>query len=195
MKTDILLKSTLVPALLFILQAAAYGSALDVSTIISEVSRHRQDTVMFTEEKHFSFLDQPLFTKGILHYQPPDGLIREVIEPEKSKIIIAGNQLTVVNDAGKKRSLNISDQPQAKLFVDTFLATILGRTETIHKLFRGSVEGSTKRWTIHLIPRDDALAALIDKVILRGRDSRIESIETREVGGDYSLMRLSYDAP
>lgn len=164
----------------------------NINCLISSLAVKENTQVRFVEEKHFSFMEENLTSSGTLYYQYPDVLIREVLEPKKQRFIVKGTCLTMEQE-GKKRSIEINDYPQIRIFVDTFRATLAGDMQTIQQLFVTQLSGNQESWTLSFSPRDKELLAQVEKIILQGREKRLWSIETKGKNSDYSVMHLNYD--
>lgn len=168
------------------------GGDWNLNALMTGLAVKKNAQVRFVEEKHFSFMEENLTSSGVLYYQYPDVLIREVLEPKKQRIVVKGMHLTL-EQGGKKRSIDISDYPQIRIFVDTFRATLAGDMKTIQELFDVQLYGNRESWTLSFLPRDKELLDQVEKIILQGRGKRLWSIETKGKNGDYSVMHLNYD--
>jgi len=164
----------------------------NLATLMATIAVQKEARVRFVEEKHFSFMDQDLVSFGMLYYQPPDMLTREVYKPEKQRFVVKGMHLTM-EENDESRTVDLSEYPQARIFIDAFRATLMGDIEMLRQLFTVTLEGDAQQWTMWLRPHDAAMSRLVTEILLRGREDRLQNIETRESDGDYSLMRLEYD--
>ena len=168
------------------------GGDWNLNCLMTGLAVKKNTQVRFVEEKHFSFMEENLTSSGVLYYQYPDVLIREVLEPKKQRFVVEGMHLTL-EQGGKKRSIDISDYPQIRIFVDTFRATLAGDMKTIQQLFDAQLSGNRESWTLSFSPRDKELLDQVEKIILQGRGKRLWSIETKGGNGDNSVMHLKYD--
>jgi hypothetical protein len=168
------------------------GEDWNLNRLLTGLAVKKNTQVRFVEEKHFSFMEKKLTSSGILYYQYPDVLIREILEPEKQRYVVNGMHL-IMEQGGWKRSIDISEYPQIRVFVDTFRATLAGDIKTIHQLFVAQLSGNQESWTLSFSPRNKDLSDQVEKIVLKGEVGRLWSIETREHNGDYSIMHLKYD--
>jgi len=169
------------------------GAAWNLEQLMTLMTGEAVYRIEYREEKHFSFLEQNLSSRGILYFQPPDTLVREVLEPEPVRYTITGPIMQVeAKDAGR-REINLAEYPEAYVFIATFQAVLTGDLNTLKKYYRIDLEGSRAVWHLRLVPLDAKVAGLVESVVLSGSRGRVKQIRTMEQGGDFSLMILAND--
>ncbi len=108
----------------------------------------------FREEKQLTLLKEPLVSVGSLFYSKPGSMLRRVEAPIRSRTLVRDDQLTI-DGPGGRRSMQLSQNPAVRVFVDTFrmlLAGDLAALRGIHEIeFEGSSAGC-EDWRLRLRP-------------------------------------------
>ena len=197
MKCKLFVQGITAGSLLFLLAATTFGqesgSAWNLEQLMTLMTSEAVYRIEYREEKHFSFLEQNLSSRGILLFQPPDTLVREVQAPEPVRYTITGSIMQVEEKDGGRREINLAEHQQAYVFIATFQAVLTGDLTTLKKYYRMDLEGSRSVWHLRLVPLDAEVAGLVESVVLSGSHGRVKQIRTMEQGGDFSLMILSND--
>jgi len=151
----------------------------------------------YTEEKHIDMLDVPITRYGRLVYGAPDRL---EWHQKQSSFIVRGSEVTIRN-GDSSRSLPLDQVPRARVFIDSFRATLSGDLALLREHYALDYEpGEAGHWQIRLEPRDAALRQFITRIRLDGKGDRLVSVHVDENSGDWSVMKLEtvrqeYHAP
>jgi len=150
----------------------------------------------FAEVRRSDVLRAPLELKGTLHYRRPDLLERRVSSPYQEITRIEAGRVTIENPArGRPQSYSLAALPAALAFAEGLRATLAGDLAALERHYRVTLEGGRAAWTLHLAPRDPALAAAVAGVRLEGSAARIARMEVEETTGDRVTMLLSDHQP
>ena len=76
-------------------------------------------------------------------------------------------------------------------FVESFRATLAGDQEALKRFYSISLEGSSEQWLLTMHPIEAKMKNFISEIRITGSLAQIHTIETREKGGDYSVMTIS----
>jgi len=177
---------------LLALAAATPGAAQDRSTLarlLSAFSSMDGLTARFTETKRIALLAAPLESEGVVHFAPPDRLLRRVTSPSPSAILLSGRHLTMVSN-GDREELDLAEQPVVEGFVDTFRHVLAGDREALERTYRIHLEGDFDDWRLTLRPRDEILRRFLRVMELRGSGGTIASMRMVEQNGDETLTEF-----
>jgi hypothetical protein len=143
----------------------------------------------FEETKRMVLLNGPLVRKGTLDYVRPDRLTMRVDSPYYEKLDIAGDTLTLERRSGVSK-VALASQPQLAAWVESLRATLAGDAKALTAHFDVRIEGAIGDWRMTLVPRDAALASVVSRVSIVGRDAEVVRFELDEVKGDSSRVEI-----
>ncbi|WP_220479094.1 LolA-related protein [Marilutibacter spongiae] len=156
----------------------------DVDWVLARIVRPAPARTPFLELRGSALLKAPLRITG--EYRRPDGdtLVREVQAPYRETTTIAGGEIVIEREGRGPRRFSMSRAPELAGLQSGFGALLGGDRLELERHYRVTVDGSRRQWTLHLVPRDAAVAARLSDVRLRGRGAELRCIESRPVGGD-----------
>ena len=96
-------------------------------------------------------------------------------------------------EAHQKRTLSLQNYPAVWAFVESFRSTLAGDITTLNRFYHVTLEGRPKQWLLILRPIDAQIKNLVSEIRISGSLEQINTIETREAGGDYSVMNIRKD--
>jgi hypothetical protein len=144
----------------------------------------------FRETKRLELLREPLSSSGVLHFAPPDRLVRRVEEPVASTLLVVGDTVTI-RGAGGDWSMDLGVHPAVRSFVDGFRLILRGDLAALHEVyaveFEAADEGVDGDWRIRLVPRSEALRRVVSSIALRGSGSGVRELRLVEANGDETL--------
>jgi len=147
-------------------------------------------TMRFQEQKQLGILEQALTDSGILHFIPPDTLIRKMDGPSETTYRIDGNQLNISKGGQIIRQLDLQSNPQLAGFAITLRALLKADIPTLERQYELKLTGSEVSWKLQLTPRDDLVTRIIERISISGQNRQIRFIDIYERGGDHSHMAL-----
>lgn len=170
----------------------------------------------FESRQDIALLVMPLHSSGRLYFEPPDRMVRETDQPGRSKVVVLGERVAIRDETGT-RSFDFAVSPAAKGLVENLMVVLRGDLAELRRRFevsyttgqtssgqtvppRATLEGSTRetgeslnasRWVLALVPRERAVRALIDEIVIEGGSGRLEAMTTRESNGDSTRTEFS----
>lgn len=167
--------SALAPAL------AAPEDAVDPDWILSRLARPVPSRTPFVELRDSRLLKAPLRVSGT--YRRPDAatLVREVASPYAETTTLRAGE-AVIERGGKARRFSLSRVPELAGLQASFGALLSGDGDRLRRHYTVSSEGSRGHWRLLLEPRDAALAARVERIVLHGRGSELRCIESIPAG-------------
>jgi hypothetical protein len=145
----------------------------------------------YTETIEVSLLTQAMTTRGHLHYEAPDRIVKT--DSRGESIRIEGNRL-LIEDASGLREVAITDFVALEHLVVALRATFSGDLEALRSryelAFRPADEGVEGRWSLSLRPRERRLFQILAQIEIGGRGETIDRIELQEPNGDRRVLRM-----
>ena len=185
--------SILVGAVLIfvVLAHPASGSGWTVETLIGLIKDQREASIAFEEATYSSLLTEPVMSRGILKFDPPDKLEKLVTTPSLERYVVEGDRVTFESERrGVKRTVSLEDYPALRSFVEAFRASLTGDVVQLRKVYEVTMDGSRGKWTLLLRPRELSGKSVVDYILLAGSGGRIAKIAIRSPDGDRSVMTL-----
>jgi Outer membrane lipoprotein carrier protein LolA-like len=158
------------------------------------LARVKSASAQFVERKTLRVLDTPLVSSGTLLYVAPDQVEKITVLPERERLAISGDKLTIEAGASDRpRTLSLTNAPEIAAFVESIRATLAGDLPALDRFYRVELAGGPASWKLDLIPRAEKLAQLVRRIRISGSGEKITAVETDEADGDRSEMSVAED--
>ncbi len=145
----------------------------------------------FREEKRIALMRVPSVSEGTLHYARPRRLIRRVMSPSASVVLIDGDQLAM-SEGGRVERIDLSSQPLVRSFVDTFSQLLAGERAWIERTYQVTYSpGEAGRWTMTLAPKSEPLNRFLREIRFEGHGVALDRMIMSEVNGDITTTTFS----
>lgn len=133
----------------------------------------------FVELRGSALLKAPLRIEG--EYQRPraDTLVREVRAPYAETTTIRAGEVVLARAGKAPRRFALARAPELAGLQASFGALLAGDRPLLERHYRLATQGTRQQWTLVLMPKDQALAARVRDITLRGRGAELRCIETR----------------
>ena len=176
-------------ALLILPASLPAFAAWDLAQLMDLLAQTKSGRARFVETRHLAVLDKPLVASGEMSFVAPDRLEKRTDKPRAESVRLDKDRLTV--ERGKQQtSVDIANQPLAQAFVASVRAALTGDRATLEKHYGLHLAGEREQWTLTLLPNEQAVAALVQRITIKGQRNRILSIDTLQADGDRSLLTL-----
>ena len=186
--------SSLIGGAGFVLVALALdasGATWTVEMLVELIKDQREASVAFEEATYSSLLIEPVMSRGVLKFDPPERLEKIVTTPSRERYVVEGDRVTFESERkGVKRTVSLEDYPALRSFVEAFRSSLTGDLVQLRKVYEVSMDGSREKWTLLLRPREPSGRAVVDYILLAGSGGRIATIAIRAPDGDRSVMTL-----
>ncbi len=169
--------------------AAAWAAPEAFDQLLALLAQREHGHVSFTEVHTLSMLKEPLTSSGELFYAAPDHLEKRTLQPTPESLVLEHGVLSVQR-GHRTRVLELADHPEAAPFVESIRATLAGDRGALERYFDVDFEGDVEHWTLHLKPKDPAVARSITDITLKGERAVIATIAIRQSDGDHSLITI-----
>ena len=175
--------------LLLALLAFPACAAFDVGQLMTDLARHKGGKAKFVEKKYLSVLDKPLVSTGEMTYTAPDRLEKRTLTPKPETLLLDKEMLSIERDK-QKLTINLGNQPEALAFVDSIRGTLSGNRAALEKNYLLHLAGTTDKWVLTLLPSEQKIAALVQRITISGSRNQIRSIEYLQADGDRAVMSI-----
>jgi outer membrane lipoprotein-sorting protein len=176
-------------ALLLLGLALPAFAAFDVAQLMNDLARHKGGTAKFVEKKYIALLDRPVVSTGELTYSAPDRLEKRTLTPKPETLRLDKDLLSIEREK-QKLSINLASQPEALAFVDSLRGTLNGNRAALEKNYLLHLSGNSEKWVLTLLPSEQKIAALVQRITVSGSRDHIRSIEYLQADGDRSLLLI-----
>ena len=168
----------------------ALAAELTLESILQRIGGKSSREAEFTERKYLALLDAPVESSGVLRYVAPDRLERITRQPVKESMRLEGDLLVLERD-GRTRTASAAQFPGVAALVGSLRDILAGDAGALRQRYKVVVQGDAARWQVDLLPSDSDMAKLVSRITLRGREDRLEEVETLQADGDRSVMTLT----
>lgn len=182
----------LAPIVLGLVLATASPAVLaawDIQQLMDSLAQHRSSQASFVEKKTIAMLERPVESSGQLFYTAPDHLEKRTLKPKPESMVIDGGDLLIERGRQKHR-LQLQVYPELAAFIDSIRGTLAGDRQALERNYQLSLEGTAERWILQLLPRDDKMLAVVQRIRITGARDQVRSIEITQADGDSSLMSI-----
>lgn len=172
--------------LTFSLQALA---AYDIGQLMNDLARNKGGRAKFVEKKFLAVLDKPLVATGEMTYTAPDRLEKRTLTPKPETMLLEKDSLTLERE-NQKLTINLASQPEALAFIDSIRGTLSGNRAALERNYGLHLSGSAEKWTLTLLPSDQKIASLVQRITVSGNRGQVRQIEYLQADGDRSLLAI-----
>jgi hypothetical protein len=162
--------------------------------LMATLARVKSASAQFVERKTLRVLDAPLVSSGTLLYVAPNQVEKITVLPERERIAISGNKLTIEGGTSERpRTLSLANAPEIAGFVEAIRATLAGDLPALERFYHVELAGGPAAWNLDLAPRAEKLGQLVRRIRISGSGDKITAVETDEADGDRSEMSVAED--
>ena len=165
-------------------------AAFDIAELMNDLAQYKGGRAKFVEKKYIALLDKPVIATGEMNYIAPDRLEKRTLTPKPELLILDKDTLTLEREK-QKLTINLANQPEALAFVDSIRGTLSGNRAALEKNYLLHLAGSAEKWELTLLPSDQKIATLIQRITVAGRKNQIVSIEYLQADGDRSVLLIT----
>ena len=169
--------------------ASAAAGPFNLEQLTQLLASKRSGEATFVEKREVSVLDRTVMTSGRLSFEAPDTFVRENLKPQRERVAVVGNMLTM-SRGDRSRSVALDSLPEASVIIEAIRGTLTGNRDALQKLFETSVSGNAERWSLELVPRDVRLRAQVATVRVSGRQAEVREMLVVMPDGDRSTMTI-----
>ena len=169
--------------------APAAAAGFDLEQLTQLLASKRSGEASFVEKREVSVLDRTVMTSGRLSFEAPDSFVRENLKPQRERVAVVGNMLTM-SRGDRTRSVALDSLPEASVIIEAIRGTLTGNRDALQKFFDATVSGNAAQWSLELVPRDARLRTQVATVRVSGRQAEVREMLVVMPDGDRSTMTI-----
>jgi len=169
--------------LLLAAAAAADPGPATLEALMAGMARAAGVRAEYREVKEMALLSAPIETRGVLHFIPPDRMLRRTLEPQVSALLVDGRRVEY-RDASGSAPVDLSADPSAREFIDNFTTIFRGDLPALREKYEVRFEAEPPRWRLVLEPRDALLRRFVASLTLEGEGETMREMRMVEQDGD-----------
>ena len=164
-------------------------AAYDIGQLMNDLARNKGGRAKFVEKKFLAVLDKPLVATGEMTYTAPDRLEKRTLTPKPETMLLEKDSLTLEREK-QKLTINLASQPEALAFIDSIRGTLSGNRAALERNYGLHLAGTADKWTLTLLPSDQKIAALVQRITVSGSRGQVRQIEYLQADGDRSQLTI-----
>jgi hypothetical protein len=172
-----------------VVTAASGAEGWGIGPLMDELAQHSSGRARFVEKRYLAVLDGPLVSSGELSFIAPDKLEKSTLRPEPELIRLDGD--SVVIERGRQHlAFDLGDHPELGALIESLRATLSGNRRALDRHYMVTLSGTSEKWSLVLVPRDERVKTVIARVVLSGKAGQVLELEYDQADGDRSLMTI-----
>ena len=169
--------------------AAEEADAAQLDALLARMADTRGVSAEFLERREVALLVEPLESRGVLYFVPPDRMARFTSAPAFSALVSDGGALTF-RESRDAPETDLSSSPMAAAFVENFMAVFSGDRDRLERFYTATLQAADEDWELVLVPRGKPLSRFIASVSLRGDRGGMRELAVQETDGDRTVTRF-----
>lgn len=141
--------------------------AFDLSQLASQLNQTSTISGNFEQLKYLNGFPKPLKTHGIFTFWADHGIVWETQKPFASKIVLTPSRLESINNY-QHQTFSTENNPHLALINHLLIDLMQGDIKEIEKYFDIAVSGKANQWTMSLIPMDQNIKVIFEKITIKG---------------------------
>lgn len=182
--------ATLALGLVLAALSPAALAAWDLQQLMDTLAQNKSGQTTFVEKKYIAILDKPVESSGELIFTAPDELEKRTLKPKPESMVIKGGEM-FIERGSQKRRLQLQAYPELAAFIDSIRGTLSGDRQALERSYQLSLEGSAEHWTLQLLPLNEKMAGVIQRISISGSHEQLSRIEIFQADGDKSVMSIN----
>jgi hypothetical protein len=162
-----------------------------IGELMQRLAQVAESRATFTEVKTIAALTVPLRAAGVLFYRRPDYFEKITTQPQRERLVVEGDRLTISTDDEEPRAVDLDSQPMIRGLVDAIRGTLAGRLALLQRIYHVEMEGDLSGWRLTLTPTDPAVERVVSRIVIEGTQASLQRIHTFQANGDESRMTIS----
>lgn len=163
----------------------------DSDWILSRLAKPAPARTSFVELRGSKLLKKPLRLQGEYLRPDADTLVRQVTAPYAETTTIRAGEVEIARAGRAPRHFSLARVPEMAALQSSFGALLTGDRQLLEQHYQLDTQGTRQRWTMTLIPRDEAVQQKLQAVTLYGRGAELRCIEAQPVGAEAQRTLLA----
>lgn len=181
----------------FVVNSYAQETVSEVSTdgfpqsldaLASHFSKMETIEASFVQSRYLSLLKKPLISEGLFNYSRGKNICWRISTPVPAVVELTPSNVRIADNASDNKMGAIN--PAVKHFTNLFFAVFSGDFELLDSDF-DMVWGLTEdHWSVTLSPKDETVAAIAEKFVIKGGLS-VSEVALIQHNGDKTLLSFT----
>lgn len=177
---------------MFLVSAPCHADdALRVAEILEGIDTPRDEPIAFVEKRQNALLEVPLVLYGDVIFTADGALSKQIERPIQERVTITADDMELERD-GRTRRVSLDKRTGVRVFYAGMRALLSGDVDELFELFDVAAEESDDRWSIRLVPKDEALRTFVEQLTISGQGGRVIGVHTVQPGGDWQQMSFDF---
>ena len=109
--------------------------------------------------------------------------------PKVETMVLYKDTLSLERDR-RKMQIQLSQRPEVAAFVESIRSTLQGNRASLERNYTLKLTGTADAWTLTLVPIEQRIAALLQRITLSGARQQVLGIEYLQADGDRTEMTI-----
>ena len=167
--------------------ATAPGQPL-LQQVLAELGRHDAVRADFVQTRSNPALARPQVSHGQLLFVLGHGMLWQTQSPYAATLAFTGRQAARIDEQG--RAFPMHDDRGVSQISQMLQAMLAGHADEVRRQFHIAASGTTAKWTLRLVPRQERVARVLGSIELSG-DAFLEHIRIAMRDGGGTDIRFS----
>ena len=168
--------------------------AVDLRGLMVSLAGKKEKSARFKEEKFLKILEKPLRSEGTLRFQAPDYLEKITAKPEKERLVVKNELVTIFDQQDVSQTLSLDEYPPLKELLNGIRFILLGNLNALTKYYELDLKGNCNQWNLILVPISEPALNIIDRIVILGEKDNIKKITWVESNGDFTVMTIEKES-
>lgn len=155
----------------------------DVEALMARFAASGGVRAHFHETRRLALLVEPLETRGVITFSPPDRLARETTWPGHSSIVVRAGRVAFRDETGHQ-VVDLGANDVARHFAQHLAMLLRGDLPALQTRYGVHYRSDGTDWVLELEPRSQVVRDLVVWTRFEGRGDDVSAMETRETNGD-----------
>jgi hypothetical protein len=143
----------------------------------------------FKQKKTIKVLKKPIISQGNFIFSREQGLFWNIGQPINSSYVLTPKYMIERQKGFKPKVVTPDEQPALFGLTEIFEAIFVGDLKRLTQDFKIHFLGTSKDWTIGLIPQRGLLQKMFKQVVLKG-DGHVKEVLLYEKNGDSTHLKF-----
>jgi len=163
---------------------------VELDTLLSAFAKMDGLEAEFIEEKRIQLLRAPLVSQGRLYFSPPGYLLRKIVSPQPSQVLITPTTL-IVDDGSRQQVIDLKARRDVRSFVGSFVSLLAGDKKALTAAYEIRIaDGGDGKWRMRLAPKVSPLSDIVKMVQVTGTGLSVAEIHVFDTNGDETITRM-----
>ena len=149
-----------------------------------------QSRSAFVEHQSSSLLNQDLVSRGMLYFQAPDKLTKQVTEPDRATWFIFGEEVILERPGKRQKRFPLDAHPALRPLATSIRSLLAGQIDSLESFYNTRLSGTEADWKLALTPKAEPLKTYLQSITIYGEADHLKRVVTVNANGDRSDLQV-----